>query len=264
MSGIGGMGSFRVLLGKELLEAWRTKRLPMVALLFIVLGLISPLTARYLPEIMRAALGDQLTVPIPSPVVADAVAQVQKNLGQMGALAAIALAMGAVAGELDRGTAALVLAQPVTRSAFLAAKLVAIGIVLAVSTLASVAVAWVYAALLFEPMPVGGWLALALLDWLALCAWGALTFLASAATASTTAAAGLGFVAWIGVSIAAVVPQLDRLLPTGLGLPAYRLAASLADGMDVGVLATAVAGTVLLIAVAVGASMILFGRRELR
>ena len=35
--------------------------------------------------------------------------------------------MGSVSGELDRGTAALVLAQPATRGAFLAAKLVAIG-----------------------------------------------------------------------------------------------------------------------------------------
>jgi ABC-2 type transport system permease protein len=258
------MSGFRVLLAKELREAWRTKRLPMVALLFIVLGLISPLTARYLPEILRAALGDQLTVPIPPPVAADAVAQVQKNLGQMGALAAIALAMGAVAGELDRGTAALVLAQPVSRSGFLAAKVVAIAIVLGVSTLASVAVAWVYAALLFEPMPLGGWIALALLDWLALCAWGAFTFLASAATASTTAAAGLGFVVWIGVSIAAVVPQLDRLLPTGLGEPAYRLAASLNDGIDAGKLATAVAGTVLIITATVVASVVVFSRRELR
>ncbi len=258
------MSGFTVLLGKELREAWHTKRLPMVVLLFVVLGLLSPLTARYLPEIMRAALGDQLTIPIPPAVVADAVAQVQKNLGQMGALAAIALAMGAVAGELDRGTAALVLAQPVSRPVFLGAKLVAIAIVLAVATIASIAIAWVYTALLFEPLPIAGWAALALLDWLALCAWMALTFLASAATASTTASAGLGFVAWIGVSIAAVVPTLDRLLPTGLAQPAYRVAAGLTDGLDAGRLATAVAGTLVVIAVAVGGAVMAFGRRELR
>ena len=52
--------------------------------------------------------------------------------------------------------------------------------------------------MLFEPLPVGGWLAMAALSWLALCAWAALTFLASAATGSTTLAAGLGFVALVG------------------------------------------------------------------
>ena len=258
------MNGFWVLLAKELREAWRTRRLPMVALLFVVLGLISPLAARYLPEILRAALGDQLTIPIPAPVAADAVAQVQKNVGQMGALAAIALAMGAVAGELDRGTAALVLAQPVSRPVFLGAKLVAIAAVLGLATIASVTVAWVYTALLFAPMPIGGWLALVTLDWLGLCAWMALTFLASAATGSTTAAAGVGVMAWIGVSIAAVVPALDRVLPTGLSEPAYRLAAGLTENVDGGRLTTAVAGTLAVIAIAVVGAMVSFGRRELR
>ena len=118
-----------------------------------------------------------------------AVEQLQKNLGQLGALAAIALAMGSVAGELDRGTAALVLAQPVTRAAFLAAKLAAIAIVLGIAVVLAAIGAWVYTGVLFEPLPVGGWLAMAALSWLALCAWAALTFLASAATGSTTLAA---------------------------------------------------------------------------
>ena len=258
------MSGFRVLLAKEMREAWHTRRLPMVALLFVVLGLISPLAARYLPEIMRAALGDQLVIPIPPPVAADAVAQVQKNIGQLGTLAAIALAMGAVSGELDRGTAALVLAQPVSRPAFLAAKLAAIALVLGFATAASVMVAWVYTALLFSPMPVGGWAVLAVLDWLGLCAWMGLTLLASAWTGSTTAAAGLGFVAWIGVSIAAVVPTLDRVLPTGLSEPAYRIAAGLTDGLATGRLASAVIGTLAVIAASALAAMVAFGRRELR
>ena len=66
--------------------------------------------------------------------------------------------------------------------------------------------AWVYTAILFEPLPIGGWVVMAVLAWLALLAWAAITFLASTATGSTTAAAGLGFVALIGLSILAVDP----------------------------------------------------------
>ena len=128
------MSGFRVLLRKELLEAWRTRRLPAVAVLFLVVGILSPLTARYLNEILAMALGDQLPVTLPVPTAATALDQLLKNLGQMGALAAIALAMGSVSGELDRGTAALVLAQPATRSAFLLAKLSGIAIVLGAGT----------------------------------------------------------------------------------------------------------------------------------
>ena len=218
------MTGFGVLLRKELDEAWRTRRLPVVAGLFIVVGMLSPLTARYLREIMQAALGDQLAVPIPEPTAVMAVEQLQKNLAQLGALVAIALAMGSVSGELDRGTASLVLAQPVTRTSFLAAKLTSIAVVLGVAVALAGASAWTYTAVLFEPQPVGGWVAMTLLSWLALCAWASLTFLASAATGSTTAAAGLGFVALVVISLGAILPAVDRLLPTGLAAPGIRLA----------------------------------------
>ncbi len=257
------MTGVAVLLRKELAEAWQTRRLPVVAGLFVLVGMISPLTARYLREIMQAALGDQLTVPIPAPTAVMAVEQLQKNLAQLGALAAIALAMGSVAGELDRGTAALVLAQPVTRAAFISAKLAALAIVLAISVGLAAASAWLYTAVLFEPQPIGGWLAMTALSWLALCAWAAITFLASAATGSTMVAAGLGFVALVVISLGAIVPTVDRLLPTGLTTPAILLASGGSTGVDTGALLTAVAGTVVLIGICLAGAIVAFRRREL-
>lgn len=258
------MNGFAVLLRKELLESWRTRRLPLVAILFVLVGLISPLTAKFLPQILQAALGDQASgIPLPAADAAQAVVQLQKNLGQLGALAAIALAMGAVSGELDRGTAALVLSQPVARPAFLAAKLVAVGIVLAIATLLGVAVAYVYTAILFEPPSLGGWAALIALDWLSLFVWAALTLWASAATGSTTASAGLGFVALIALSLLAVVPAIERWLPSGLTGPAGALATGVTADLDAAKLATAIAGTFGLIAIAAGGATMAFRRREL-
>jgi ABC-2 type transport system permease protein len=257
------VSGFGILIRKELLESWRTRRLPVVATLFLVVGMISPLTAKYLPDILKAALGDQMTIPIPTPTAVMALDQLQKNLAQLGALVAIALAMGGVSGELDRGTAALVLAQPVTRAAFLAAKLVAIGVVLALATLMAGIAAWVYTAVLFEPLPVGGWIAMVVLSWLALAAWSALTFLASAAARSTAAAAGVGFVAWIAVSLAAIVPTFDRFLPTGLTVPAIQLAAGATDGLDAAKLATAIGGTAAIVVASMAGAILVFRRREL-
>jgi ABC-2 type transport system permease protein len=257
------MTGFGILLGKELRESWRTRRLPVLAVLFLVVGIVSPLTARYLNEILGAALAGQLPLTLPDPTVGTAVEQLQKNLGQLGALAAIALAMGSVAGELDKGTAALVLAQPASRSAFLLAKLTAIAVVLAICTALGIVVAWLYTAILFEPAPVTGWLVFALLSWLALLAWAAVTFLASAATGSTTAAAGIGFVALIGLSLLAIAPALDHVLPTGLALPAYNLASGSATPIDGGNLATAIVGTVVLVAACGAGAVAAFRRREL-
>lgn len=257
------MSGYLVLLRKELLESWRTRRLPILALLFVTVGIISPLTARYLNEILTAALGDQMTIPLPAPTAVSALEQLQKNLGQLGALAAIALAMGSVSSELDRGTAALVLAQPATRAAFLGAKLTGIAVVIGSCTALAVGVAWAYTAVLFEPQPITGWAILAVLAWLALLAWAAVTFLASAATGSTTAAAGLGFVALIAISLLSVVPALDHLLPSGLTMPSILIAAGETAGLDTGALATAIAGTVVIVLGCGAAAVAAFRRREL-
>ena len=101
------------------------------------------------------------------------------------------------------------------------------------------------------------------LSWLALTSWAALTFLASAATGSTMAAAGIGFVALIGLSLIAIVPAVDRFLPTGLAAPAIALAAGGGAAVDGARLATAVAGSVVLVVACLIGAMAAFRRREL-
>jgi ABC-2 type transport system permease protein len=259
------MSGLSILFRKELLESWRTYRLPVVAGLFILVGLSSPLLARFLPEIIQAAAGDAFaSIEIPTPTAADAVVQVQKNLAQFGALAAIVLAMGSVATEIERGTAAFILARPVGRGAFLAAKAAAIGLVLAISVAMAVGLGWLYTAILFEPPDIAGWIAMGLLGWLALAAWAALTFLASAATGSMAAAAGLGFVALLVLSVVAVVPAIARWTPAGLTDPAAALATRQASVGDLGWdLWSPVLATIALIALALIASFVIFRRREL-
>jgi ABC-2 type transport system permease protein len=256
------MSAGRVLVGKELLESWRTLRLPIVSGLFLVVGLTSPLLAKFLPEIIEAAAGDSLAgFQTSTPVPTDAVNQLWKNLAQFGAFAAIVLAMGSVATERDRGTAAFILSKPVTREAFLGAKVVVIGAVLAVAVALAVAIGWLYTAILFEPLPVAGWVALAFLAWLGLCAWAALTFLGSTVTGSPAAAAGLGFGALIVLSIGSAIPNVGRFLPGGLAAPAQALAAGQpVAAVDV---VAPVASTVVLIAFALAASAWSFRRQEL-
>lgn len=250
-----------VLVRKELLESWRTLRLPIVGGLFLVVGLTSPLLAKFLPEIVKAAAGDSLPpIPIPTPVAADAVDQLWKNLAQFGAFAAIVLTMGSVAAERDHGTAAFILSKTVSRGAFLGAKVVAIGAVLGLSVALAVAVGWVYTAILFEPFPVAGWVALAFLAWLGLCAWAALTFLGSTVTGSAAAAAGLGFGALLVLSIGSAIPNVGRFLPGGLAEPAVALAAG--QPVETGDVLTPVVSTAVLIALALAAAAWSFRRQE--
>jgi ABC-2 type transport system permease protein len=94
---------------KELREQWRTRRLLVVAVVFAIFGIGSPLLAKYTPELIAALASKEVASAIPPPTTADAVDQFLKNLGQTGVLAAILLAMGSVASDKERGIAALLL-----------------------------------------------------------------------------------------------------------------------------------------------------------
>jgi len=133
---VSGLAGFGVLIRKELLETVRTFRLPIVVGLFAVVGIGSPLLARFTPEIVEALAGD-MGIPVPTPTVEAAIDQLLKNLAQFGGLTAILLAMGSVAAEKERGTAALLLTKPVGRAAFLGAKVAALGLVFLLACLPS-------------------------------------------------------------------------------------------------------------------------------
>ncbi len=256
------MPGLGVLLRKELLESWRTYRTAVVGGLFLFVGLSSPLLAKYTPEILKAVGGDQFgTLVIPTPTVTDAVDQLWKNLAQFGAFAAIILAMGAVSAEQDRGTAAFILSKTASRGAFLGAKAASIAVLLGAATILAVAVGWVYTAILFEPPPVAGWVGLAMLAWLSIGAWAAIAFLGSTVTGSTAAAAGIGFMALLILSVVAAVPSVGAYTPGGLAAPAIALATG--APVDVAAVVTPVISTLVLIAVALAVSVWSFRRREL-
>lgn len=219
---LAGLG---LLVGKELREQVRTLRLPVIVILFALLGLLSPVLARYIKEVISAVGSGDLSLAIPDPVVGDAVVQFTKNVGQFGVLAAILVTMGSVASEKDHGTAAFLLTKPLSRGAFLGAKVIALGALLALAMVVAGVLCWVYAAILFEPLPVAGFAAAVGLVWLSLAVFAAITFLASVVARSALVAAGIGIAALLVAGILSALPVIGSNLPTGLWGLADRLAA---------------------------------------
>jgi ABC-2 type transport system permease protein len=253
MIGLGPM------LRKELLEQWRTRRVLVVAVVFTALGIGSPLLARYTPELVKALAGDQFQIVVPPPTAADAVSQFLKNLGQAGVLTAILLAMGSVAVEKERGTAALLLTKPVSRAAFLFAKLLAIGVTLLVGLLVAAVAGYYYTAILFEALPPLGWAAMAGLLLLSLIAYASLTFLGSALTRSSLPAAAIGISALILLAVISALPTIGPFTPGGLGALGAALAVGKEPGTVLGPLLVNLAGVVAVFAIA----WIAFRRQEL-
>lgn len=253
MIGLGAM------LRKELLEQWRTRRVLVVAVVFSALGIASPLLARYTPELVKALAGNDFQIALPPPTAADAVDQFLKNVGQAGVLTAILLAMGSVVTEKERGTAALVLTKPLSRGAFLLAKLLAIGATMLIGLVLASIGAYAYTAILFESLPVAGWSAMAGLLLLALLAYASLTFVGSALSRSSLAAAAIGIGAMIVLAVVSALPGIGPFTPGGLNTPGAAAALGRDPGDVIGPVIANMAG----VAALFGLSWLVFRRQEL-
>lgn len=214
------MMGFWTLLGKELREQLRTGRLVAVGAVFVLFGIVGPLTDRYMKELIDA-IGSQsggFTVTVPPPSLEGSASQILKNLSQFGIICALLLAMGSVAWEKDRGTAGMILTKPASRASFLAAKLVAMAATLALSVALGCGLGYLYTTLLYPTtFPLPGYLAMCLLLWWMLVAFAAITMLGSTLTRSATAAAGIGLVALLVLSLIAALPVVGPYMPISLG-----------------------------------------------
>lgn len=255
------MEGFSVFLRKELREAVRSNRLLVVVAVFVVLGIISPLTAKYTPELLKAIGTGQPGVQItfPTPTVADSIAQFLKNVAGTGIFIALLLPMGMVAREKERGTAAFVLTKPISRAAFLAAKLVALLALLGAGVALAALVTYIYTAILFEPMTVGGFIGCSLLVLLSLVVYGLLTFLGSTLVRSQLAAVGVGLAAWVLISLIGINPTAAQYTPAGLLAPASALARGVAPDH----LLLSVIANIVLCVVLAAAAWLVFRRQEL-
>lgn len=211
-------------LRKELLELQRTRRLLVIAVVFVFFGFLSPLTAKLTPEIIKLLPeGELIAEMIPDPTIADAVIQYNKNISQFGIVLALLMTMGTVVQEKDKGTAALMLSKPLPRAAFLGSKFAALSLAFMMGLVLSGAAAYYYTILLFEAPAIGSWLALNVLMLLFLLVFVALTLLCSVVSRSLIVAGGLGFGAMAIVSLLGLLPAIGDYMPGqltkwGLGL----------------------------------------------
>ena len=198
----------------------------MLVVVFGIFGIASPLLARYTPELLGMIGTDEgIVIDVPPPTSVDAVAQFVRNIGQTGVLAAILLAMGSVATEKERGTAAMWLTKPVSRGSFLAAKEIGIAAVLAAGIVAAGLAGFIYTSLLFEVPGAGGWALMCFLLLLQVLAYAAATFLGSTLTQSPLAAAGVGIGALTVIAILGALPVVGAWTPSALADAALAIGA---------------------------------------
>jgi ABC-2 type transport system permease protein len=256
------LSTFFYALKKELLQQWRTKRLIVVLAIFVLFGLTSPLIANFTPQLLSSLEGaEQFAELIPEPTAADGVDQYIKNLTQFGFILAILLGMGAVAGEKEKGTAAMILSKPMSRWAFILSKFGAQTIVYTIGFLIATLGAYYYTIVLFGSYDFGDFIVISMLLELWLLIYVAITLLGSTIGKTTGAAAGISLAGSVLILLAGNIPQVGMLFPSGLTAWATQIGSGVAEEVMIngGAVALAIVIIVMCLLTAVG----VFEKQEL-
>lgn len=144
------MRAFSVFTKKELMESLRTRRFVISLAVFVIFGILSPLTALLLPEILGAFEMGGVIITIPEPTAMDAWLQYFSNIGSMGMLVVIVVFSGIMAHEFSRGTLVNLLTKGLNRTTVILSKFFAASLIWTVIYLVSLGVALAYIAVFWE------------------------------------------------------------------------------------------------------------------
>lgn len=144
-----------VMIQKELLELVRSFKLIWVPLVFLLLGIMQPVSSYYMPVILKQAgnLPEGAVIDIPLPSAPSVMAGTLPQFGTMGLLILALVFMGAVSSERNSGAASLILVKPVTIASFILSKWSAMLILAWGSLTLGYAGAWYYTELLIGSVP---------------------------------------------------------------------------------------------------------------
>jgi ABC-2 type transport system permease protein len=257
------MKQLRVLFRKEGLEAIRDFKWVWLPLVFVIIGIMEPLTAYYTPQIIEqfGELPPGAVIDIPMPTAGEVLVRTAGQLSLFGVLIIVLAFMGILAGERKSGTAAMVLVKPVSYRAFVTAKwLHGIVLVLAAYFLCMLS-AWYYTYQLFALVAVADFLA----GTLVFALWLLFVFTLTLFFSSLSKKAGIAAFATLGTVI--VLSMLSSLLPgkftwTPFGLTGYASEYWLGEQVA-GEVYIALVLTIAVIALLTVLSMRIFQRKEL-
>lgn len=141
----------------EVLRLVRTRRIVALVGAYVFFGLIGPLTARYLSEILDLAGGDLegATIVLPDPVPADGMIQYVSNASQIGTLVAVVVAAGSLAFDAIPEMGVFLRTRVPRVAAILTPRLVVVAVASVAAFVLGSLTAWYETWALLGPLPAG-------------------------------------------------------------------------------------------------------------
>ena len=116
------MNAYLAFLKKEFYDYLRSYKLFVLMMVFLALGFLNPISARYLPEVAASLLPDGIQIQLPQPEVMDSWAQFYKNISQIGIIILLIVFSTMISNELQKGTLIHLLTKGLSRTTILLAK----------------------------------------------------------------------------------------------------------------------------------------------
>ena len=212
------MSGFTTFLAKEFTEIRKTWRIWVIPGMLVFFAITSPIIAAVTPGLLASISKSQpgVVVKMPSPTWRDSYAQFLKSLSQMVLIAVVIAGAGAVSGERSSGTAVLTLTKPVSRAAFVMAKILSQAGLLIAATVLSTAVCVALTIMIFGSAPLAPLLTAVSIWTIEALLMVVVMTLFSAGFASRGASAGAGLGFFFLTLLISIWPPANRYTFVGL------------------------------------------------
>lgn len=191
------MSKMTVLIRKEILEQWRTKKILIICVIFLFVAVASPILAKILPEIMKSVSVPGLSINLPESTYKDALDQFIKNISQIALLVLVFVVAGVVSDEKSKKTLEIVMTKPISRTKFILSKYFSSFLTVSVIFMTASAIFYAYTASLFSPFNLVNYLIMTLSILLYILMIMSITIFASTIVKNSIMAGGIGFASYI-------------------------------------------------------------------
>ena len=199
----------------EWIRLFRTKRWIALLGVYVFFGLVGPLTARYIREILES-FGGNVQVVVPDPVAADGIASYISNAAQIGLLVSVGVAAAALAFDAKPQMGVFLRTRVKTVWHIIAPRyLVATAAVAAAFTIGSIAALY-ESTVLMGSLPFGGWALGTLLGCLYLAFAVAVVAAIAGKSQSVLVTAVVAIAVLLALPIIGIAPEIGEWLPSHL------------------------------------------------
>lgn len=151
---------------KEIYELAKTYKLLLLVIVFLILGFMNPITAKFTPDLLESFMEEGVSINLPEPTIMDSWMQFFKNVNQMGLIVLVIMFSGIISNELAKGTLINMLTKGLSRKTVILSKFTSTCLIWTVVYFLAELVTFLYSMLFWDDTEVANLLFSVSLVWM--------------------------------------------------------------------------------------------------